>query len=307
MSPKLCAPLRPPADATIRYCVEDPEDGPITRSAHGDLSLGRFQPDAGRRFTSEENPLFRPSSSNGSKALADPPQPPPAASRETRRSWVTTVSPWDRRSNPIGVSERNSGAERPHQTPSEQIGRGEQGAGERDPLTVNRCIDQHASVVEDRTVQKTFTRVARRHQPARPIAPVVQMQQGKLQHVFRLMQTAPRGQHGRAANRKEVFSGEIDRIELRPLPIAMPDSEVHIFPRKIDVVHKGCQFQLDLGAGLGKSPQPADEPFGGGNRRRADRDRARSLPLQQPISGEFQPVEDVTHHGEIVAPGLGNH
>src|SRR6516165_2885555 len=99
MPPKLRAPLGPPADATIRYCEEDPEDGPITRSAHGDLTRGRFQPHAGRRFTSEENPLFRPSSSNGSKSLADPPRPPPAASRETRRSWVTTVSPWDRRPN----------------------------------------------------------------------------------------------------------------------------------------------------------------------------------------------------------------
>jgi hypothetical protein len=92
-------------------------------------------------------------------------------------------------------------------------------------------------VIEDRTVQLAFAGMARCLEPARPIAPVVEMQQGKLQHVFRLMETAAAGQQRRAADRKQLLGREIDGIEFRPLPVTMPDRKVHIFPGKIDMVH----------------------------------------------------------------------
>ena len=68
------------------------------------------------------------------------------------------------------------------------------------------------------------------------------MQQGKLQHVFRFMQTAAHRHQGRAANRKQLLGRKIHGIELGPLPVAMPDRAVDIFSGKIDPVHQGREL-----------------------------------------------------------------
>ena len=69
---------------------------------------------------------------------------------------------------------------------------------------------------------------------------------------------------------------------------------------------RAASLQVDFRVSLGEPPEPADQPFGGKIRRRADGDRARTLALQQAVRGQLKPVKHVAHDREIVAAGIGN-
>ena len=70
-------------------------------------------------------------------------------------------------------------------------------------------------------------------------------------------------EQSRAADRKQLFRAQIDGIEPGPIAGAVSDREIDILASKVDVVHRRRDLQLDLRIGLGKPPEPADQPFGG--------------------------------------------
>jgi hypothetical protein len=87
------------------------------------------------------------------------------------------------------------------------------------------------------------------------------MQQWKPQHVFRLAQpVAASGKDG-AADWKQLLGGEVDGVEARPIAVAVPDRQVHIFPCEVHVVHGCREFQLDFRMRLGEPAEPGDQPF----------------------------------------------
>ena len=84
----------------------------------------------------------------------------------------------------------------------------------------------------------------------------------------------------------------------------MADREIDLLAREIDVMQRRRDAQVDLRMRLGKMAEPMHQPFGGKIRRRADREHACVLPLQQPLGADGNAVERVAHDGEIVAARL---
>ena len=113
------------------------------------------------------------------------------------------------------------------------------------------------------SVQKPSTRRSCYLQPSRPVPPIIQVQQRKLQDILWATDAAPAVQEGWAANREQLFRAQIDGIEPNPIAAAMTDREIDILARKVDVMHRRRDLQLDLGIGFGKPREAADQPFSG--------------------------------------------
>ena len=86
----------------------------------------------------------------------------------------------------------------------------------------------------------------------------------------------------------------------------MTHGEVEVLAGEIDVLERGGQLEHDRRMLLGKAAEPVHQPLAGEIGRRADRERAGLVLLQQGFGAERQLVEGVTHHGEIAAPGGGD-
>jgi len=74
---------------------------------------------------------------------------------------------------------------------------------------------------------------------------------------------ATAAEESRAADRKQLFSTEVDGIEPKPITVAVTDREIDILASEVYVVHRRRDLELDLRIGLSKPPEPADQPFGG--------------------------------------------
>ena len=96
-------------------------------------------------------------------------------------------------------------------------------------------------------------------------------------------------------------------MQPRPVPVTVPDRQVDVLAREVDVMQRRRHPELDLGKGLREAAEPVHQPLGGEVGRRADREHPRTLPLQQPLGAERDPVERVADHVEIFAAGLGDH
>ena len=75
----------------------------------------------------------------------------------------------------------------------------------------------------------------------------------------------------------------------------MPDRKVNLLARKIDVMQRGRDAQVDAGMRLGKMTEPVHEPFGGKIRRGADGQHAGILALQQPLGADRNAVQRIAH------------
>jgi hypothetical protein len=90
------------------------------------------------------------------------------------------------------------------------------------------------------------------------------------------------------------------------LAIAVPDGEIDILARKIDVMKSGADAQVDPGMGFGKPAQAMHQPFGCKIGRRAHRERTSGLALEQPFGAGGYPVKGIANDLEIGATRLGD-
>ena len=140
----------------------------------------------------------------------------------------------------------------------------------------------------------------------RPVGPAVQVDQRKLEDIGRLAQPAAPGQQFWTAHREQLFRAELDRVEARPVAVAMADREIDFLAREVDMM-QGCRHaQVDVCVRFGKMPEPVHQPLGGEIRRRADGQDAGILPFEQPLGAERDPVQRIADDGQIVAARFGD-
>ena len=97
------------------------------------------------------------------------------------------------------------------------------------------------------------------------------------------------------ANREQLLRAQAHGLEARPVAVAVTDGEIDVLAREVDVMQRRRNPQVDLGVRLGEAAEPVHEPLGGEIRRRADRQHAGPLALQQALGAERDPVERVAH------------
>ncbi len=211
-----------------------------------------------------------------------------------------------RAEDPVGLRQAQRLRKGTHEPAVDQVPGRERRAGERDTLAVDRGVDRHAGAVQDGSVRDLCIGDARRLQPARPVRPAVDVDQRKLENIGRLAQPSSPGQQLWTAHREQLLRAELDRVEARPVAVAMADREIDFLARKIDMMQRCRNAQVDAGVRFGKMPEPVHQPFGGEVRRRADRQNTGILPLEQPFGAERDPVERIADDGQIVAARLGD-
>src|SRR5262249_61093492 len=129
----------------------------------------------------------------------------------------------------------------------DEIPRGKCGAGERHPLAVGCCIDEHARTIQDRSVKNVGADDASCVKPLGPGYAIIEVQEWQFEHVAWLLQA--RGQRG-AANCEQMFGTELCHMQSWPVAVAVTNRYVHVFARKIDVVQRARYPQVDFGMHL---------------------------------------------------------
>src|ERR1700731_4562967 len=89
-----------------------------------------------------------------------------------------------------------------------------------------------------------------------------------------------------------------------PIPFAVAHGHLHILAGEVASVHGSGESQVYLGMALCKFSQPMDQPLGGKIRRRADRQGARTLPLDEAFGCDGNAIECVANLDEVRATGL---
>ena len=84
----------------------------------------------------------------------------------------------------------------------DEIPRGKCGAGERHPLAIGRCVDEHARTIQSRSVKNVRADDAGRVKPLGPGGAIIEVQDRQFEHVAWLLQA--RGQLG-TAHREQMF------------------------------------------------------------------------------------------------------
>ena len=67
----------------------------------------------------------------------------------------------------------------------------------------------------------------------------------------------------RAADRKELFNAKPRDVQGGPISVAVPNCEIEILSREIDVLKRCGDPQIDGGMLFSKSPKPVHKPFAG--------------------------------------------
>src|SRR5262249_49407262 len=140
-----------------------------------------------------------------------------------------------------------------------------------DPLPVDSGVDDHARPIQDGTMHWIGIKHANRQQPFCPVLAAVQMDQRKLEDIYRLGKTAATRQKLRTANGEELFATQVGGIGSGPIAVSMPRRHVDFLTREVDVMQRGGDTEVDAGMCLGKMAKAMHEPFGGEIRRGADR------------------------------------
>ena len=65
-----------------------------------------------------------------------------------------------------------------------------------------------------------------------------------------------------AANHKQFLGTQAGNMEPAPCAVAMPDGNIDILTRKVDMRHRGGNPQIDFGMRLGEEAQTRHEPLG---------------------------------------------
>ena len=132
------------------------------------------------------------------------------------------------------------------------------------------------------------------------------MQQRKFQHIRRLGQAvAPRKKLG-TANREQLLGAQAGNVESRPIAVAVPDGEIDVLTREVDVMQRRRNPQVDIRVRLREPAEAVDEPLRGKVGRGAHRQHTRALALDQALRADGDTVEGIAQNGKIRATGLGD-
>jgi hypothetical protein len=133
------------------------------------------------------------------------------------------------------------------------------------------------------------------------------MQERQVRQFTRRKRPAPDRDKRWPAHGKQMFGAEPESFQALPIPVAMPDRDVHVFAGEIDMVHVGGNPERNLGMFMRKPSKPVHQKLGGEIRRDADRQRAGALPLAQQVGAERDAVQRVGHNAEIMTPYFRRH
>ena len=143
-------------------------------------------------------------------------------------------------------------------------------------------------------------------EPLIPVLPIVDVQQLDLVEVGGPAQGIATLEQLRAADGKQLLGAEPRDVKPGLISVAVTNGQVDVLAREVDMMQRGADPEIDLGVGLGETPQPMHEPLGREVRRRADGEHAAALALQQPLRSSRDAVEGIAHDDEIGASGLGD-
>jgi len=85
--------------------------------------------------------------------------------------------------DPIGVRRRHGGTEWAHETAAYQVPCGKRGAGERDALPIDRCIDRHACLIENRAAGRVDADCTGKIEPLAPTLPIADVQEREAREI----------------------------------------------------------------------------------------------------------------------------
>jgi len=88
-----------------------------------------------------------------------------------------------------------------------------------------------------------------------------------------------------------------------PVTVAVADSEIDVFLREVDVMHRCRNPQIDLGMGVGETTKAVDQPFRGKVRRGAQGQHPGMLALDQALRAHGDPVERLPNDDKIIGSG----
>ncbi len=151
-----------------------------------------------------------------------------------------------RADDPVGIGNGQGEIERTHQAALPEIPGDQRCPCQRDALAVDGCVDRHAGLVEHRAARGRASADPGHLQPPLPVAPVVAMEEPMAHDVHRRAQRVPPAQKAGAADRKQLLRGEAGDMQARPFAFAMPDRDVYVLAREIDVLQRGADPEVDL-------------------------------------------------------------
>lgn|SRR5215510_5484277 len=99
-------------------------------------------------------------------------------------------------------------------------------------------------------------------QPSRPVFPVIDVDKRELEHIGGLGKAVAAGKQVRTAHREKLLGAQTHDIEARPVAITVPDSEIDVFARKVDMVQHRRYAQIDARMFFSEAAKPVDPPFG---------------------------------------------
>ena len=135
---------------------------------------------------------------------------------------------------------------------------------------------------------------------------MVEMQERVMCQVGGSAQGVPAAQELGAAHREQLLGAESRNVEPRRRAVAVPDRDIDILAREIDVVKRGAYPEIDRWVGLGKAAKAMHEPLRREVGGRTDGEDPRTLPLEQTVGSGGDAIQCIAHHTKIVASRLGD-
>jgi hypothetical protein len=142
-----------------------------------------------------------------------------------------------RANDPVRFGHSQGNVDRPYKTTVNEIPSRKGGARKRNALAIDGSVDQHARTVQNRTATYRIGDPGG-VKPPRPCLPIVEAKQRKFQQIRCLGYAVASRNELRTANRKKLLGAKAYDIEPGPVAVAMPDREVNVFTREVDVMQR---------------------------------------------------------------------
>src|SRR5688572_4325248 len=133
------------------------------------------------------------------------------------------------------------------------------------------------------------------------------MQQREARKIRWIAQRLAAREELRAANRKDFFRAKTRDVQAGCPSVPMTDRNVDILARKVYMLARGVDAQIDGRMRFGEAAEPVNEPFCREVGRGADRQHATTLPLQQPFGPVGDAIEGIANDHKVRFTGLGDY
>ena len=185
-----------------------------------------------------------------------------------------------RTDDPIRVRRRHGGIKWAHETAADQVPCGKRGARERDALSIDRRIDRHACVIENRTARRVHALNAGKVEPLAPTLPLADVQKRESAEIRGRPEPIAAIKKLRTADWKQLFRAEANDVESGGGSVAVANAKIDVLAREVDMLRGRTDPEIDLGVNLGEAAQSMHEPLRCKIRRGGDSKCAAALALQ---------------------------